>query len=55
MEVSYYNSKTGESVDATNEVLNKNIKELKNSYLNKIKKYLTDNNIPFRNSFYGIQ
>ena len=55
IEVSYYNSKTGESVDATNEVLNENIKELKNSYLNKIKTYLTENNIPFRNSFYGIQ
>lgn len=55
IEVSYYNSKTGESVDATNEILNENIKELKNSYLNKIKTYLTENNIPFRNSFYGIQ
>lgn len=55
MEVSYYNSKTGESVDATNEVLNENIKKLKKSYLNKIKAYLTENNIPFRNSFYGVQ
>ena len=50
----YYNSKTGEPVDADNEVLNKNIQELKLKHLNKIKKYLDEKGISYKDNLYDV-
>lgn len=55
IEAAYYNSKTGESVSISNKTLNKNFSELKQTLLGKIKTYLEENNVPFKDNFYGIQ
>ena len=51
----YYDSKTETPVDIDNDILNKNIKQLKENLLNNIKQYLDSQNIPYKNSARGIQ
>lgn len=55
IEAAYYNSKTGESVDINNIVLNANIQKLKLEQLNKIKAYLDSVGVKYKNSFYEVQ
>ena len=55
IEAAYYNSRTGESVDMTPEILNNNIKVLKQTLHDKLKTYLTELAIPFKNTLLGVQ
>lgn len=55
IEAAYYNSKTGESVNISNKTLNKNFSQLKQELLSRIRTYLVENDIPFKDTFYGIQ
>lgn len=55
IEAAYYNSRTGESVDMTPEILNDNIKALKQTLHDKLKTYLTEHAIPFKNTLLGVQ
>jgi hypothetical protein len=50
----YCDAITGKFVERNNTVLNENIIKLKDKYLNRIKNYLTVNNVSFADSFYGI-
>ena len=49
----FINSVTGETIVHTNDVLNKNIDALRLTLLNRIKTYLTTNNIPYENTSWG--
>ena len=55
IEAAYYNSKTGESVDVNNLVLNANIGKLKLIQLNKIKAYLDSVGVKYKDGFYEVQ
>lgn len=55
IECAYYNSKTGEYVNINNEVLNQNIEKRKQELLEKLKVILKEKNIPFNDTFYGVQ
>ena len=55
IEAAYYNSKTGESVDINNLVLNANIGKLKLIQLNKIKAYLDSVGVKYKDGFYEVQ
>ena len=55
IEAAYYNSKTGEYVNIDNKVLNQNITARKQQLLEKLKSILQEHDIPFNDTFYGIQ
>ena len=55
IESAYYNSRTGESVNMTQDELNTNIQNFKQSLHEKLKIYLTENGIPFTNTRLGVQ
>lgn len=51
----YYDSKTETPVEIDNDILNKNIKQLKENLLNNIKQFLDQEGVTYKNSLRGIQ